>query len=155
MRIMGIDYGDKRIGIAMSDPMGWTAQGIETVLNGGNPGLSALKRIAAIAFEYKAETIVVGYPRNMNGSSGGRAEKTDIFINRLEKIIFETYAGVKPAVMVKWDERLSSVAANRTMTEIGVRTSRKKGIVDQIAAAHILQGYLDNIRIKNAGGEKA
>ncbi len=144
MRILGIDYGDSRIGVAVSDPMGWTAQAVETIRNEVSILNKAVGRITEIIREYNVEIVVVGFPKNMNGTEGPMAEKTKKFISKLT-VVLETEK-VKGIRIIKWDERLSSVAANRTMTEIGVRTSRKKGIVDQVAAAHILQGYLDSLR---------
>lgn len=137
MRILGIDYGDARIGIAVSDPMGWTAQGVETITSKGSPG-SVVKRIKELVEGYGAEKIIIGFPRNMNGTIGPRGEKTQEFIDLL--------SGEITVPIQKWDERLTTVAANRTMHEMGVRTSKKKGLVDQIAAVYILQGYLDSIK---------
>lgn len=136
MRILGIDYGDSRIGIAVSDPMGWTAQGVETVEWRENME-KPVERIMKIADAYKSEKIVVGFPRNMNGTIGPRGEKTQEFIDLLSQ-----RTGIE---IIKWDERLSTVSANRTMHEMGIRTSKKKAVVDQIAAVFILQGYLDSI----------
>lgn len=136
MRILGVDFGDSRIGIAVSDPMGWTAQGIETVEWRGSIEKPA-ERIAKLAGDYKAEKIIVGFPKNMNGTIGPRGEKTQGFIDILSR---KTNIEI-----VKWDERLSTVSANRTMHEIGIKTSRKKKVVDQIAAVFILQGYLDSL----------
>lgn len=139
MRIMGIDYGDKRIGIAVSDSFGWTAQGVETVVRSYDM-TNTMDRIKQLVKEYNVDKIVVGFPINMNGTIGPRGEKTIEFIESLKKQL-------KDIDVVKWDERLSTVAAQRTMHEIGIKTSRKKSIVDQIAASYILQSYLDNIRI--------
>lgn len=136
MRIMGIDFGDVRIGLAMSDPMGWTAQGIETITWKGSMKHPA-ERIGKLAKDYGVEKIVIGFPKNMNGTIGPRGEKTIEFIGVL--------SGFTEVEIVKWDERLSSVAANRTMHEVGMKTSKKKQVVDQIAAVFILQGYLDSI----------
>lgn len=136
MRILGVDYGDSRIGIAVSDPMGWTAQGVETLEWRGDMGKPA-ERISKLAADYGAEKIVVGFPKNMNGTIGPRGEKTQEFIDLL--------ATMTDIQIVKWDERLSTVSANRTMHEIGIKTSKKKKVVDQIAAVFILQGYLDSI----------
>jgi len=136
MRILGVDYGDSRIGIAVSDPMGWTAQGIETLEWRGNME-RPVERIAKLAGDYGAEKIIVGFPKNMNGTIGPRGEKTQEFIELL---------AVKTNIqIVKWDERLSTVSANRAMHEMGIKTSKKKKVVDQIAAVFILQGYLDSI----------
>lgn len=137
MRILGIDYGDSRIGLAVSDPFGWTAQGITTV-NLKNGFKAALGEILKAIEEYKVEKIVVGMPKNMNGTIGPRGEKTQEFIKTLEE-----KTGLS---IIKWDERLTTVAANRTMHELGTKTSKKKGLVDKIAAVYILQGYLDSIK---------
>ncbi len=137
MRILGIDYGDSRIGLAVSDPFGWTAQGITTV-NLKNGFKAALEEILKVIEEYKVEKIVVGMPKNMNGTIGPRGEKTEEFIKTLEE-----KTGLS---IIKWDERLTTVAANRTMHELGTKTSKKKGLVDKIAAVYILQGYLDSIK---------
>jgi putative holliday junction resolvase len=137
VRILGIDYGDARIGIAVSDPMGWTAQSVETITWKGNLN-GAVNRIKEIAGSYGAEKIIVGFPRNMNGTVGPRGEKTQEFIDLL--------SGAAAVPIQKWDERLTTVAANRAMHEMGIKTSKKKGIVDQIAAVYILQGFLDSIK---------
>jgi putative Holliday junction resolvase len=140
MRIMGIDYGDRRIGIAISDLFGWTAQGIETIDR--SFGISkVMDRIRQLVKEYNIEKIVVGFPYNMNGTIGPRSEKTQEFIEKLSKEL----DGLE---IIKWDERLTTVAAQRTMHEIGVKTSRKKDVVDQIAASYILQNYLDSLMNK-------
>ncbi len=136
MRVLGIDYGDSRIGIAKSDPFGWTAQAVETIKWSGSLG-KPLERIQQLIKEYTIERVVIGFPRNMNGTVGPRGEKTQEFIDLLVKKIPDVE-------IIKWDERLTTVAASRTMHELGVKTSKKKGIVDQIAAVYILQGYLDS-----------
>jgi putative Holliday junction resolvase len=132
---MGIDYGDSRIGIAISDPFGWTAQGIGTIYLKRNWD-SAIIEINELVRKYGVEEIIVGFPKNMNGTIGPRGEKTEEFIIALNEIV--------QLKIGKWDERLSSVAANRAMHEMGVKTSKKKGIVDQIAAVFILQSFLDS-----------
>lgn len=137
MRILGVDYGDSRIGLALSDPLGWTAQGLETLKNPGNLQKAA-EKINEVAKKYQVQKIVVGFPRNMNGTIGPRGEKTQEFISVLSKL-----TGME---IIKWDERLTTVAANRTMHEMNTRTSRKKSLVDRIAAVYILQGYLDSIQ---------
>jgi putative Holliday junction resolvase len=136
MRILGIDYGDSRIGIAVSDPFGWTAQGVETI-KWHESLKSPIERIQQLIKEYNIESIVVGFPLNMNGTIGPRGDKTQEFIERLQK--------ATSLEIIKRDERLTTVAANRMMHETGVKTSKKKGIVDQIAAVYILQNYLDSI----------
>lgn len=140
MRIIGIDYGDSRIGIAVSDPLGWTAQGVETI-NWKNNIEEPIERILQIIKYYDAKKIIVGFPKNMNGTIGPRGEKTDEFIELLK-------SKVEEIPIIKWDERLSTVAANKTMHELGVKKSKKKQVVDQIAAVYILQGYLDAMALK-------
>lgn len=134
MRILGIDYGDSRIGVAVSDPMGWTAQGLETVKS--KDGVKkALTRIMEIINQYEVKDIVVGYPLNMNGTKGPRTERTEEFIKKL--LEFGEFN------ITKWDERLTTVSAHRAMNELGVKASNKKNIVDTMSAVFILQGYLD------------
>lgn len=136
MRIMGIDFGDSRIGIALSDPLGITAQAYETI-KWSHDLNKPLDRIQQIIKENSVTKIVVGFPKNMNGTIGPRGEKTIEFIDLLSEL-----TGLE---IIKWDERLTTVAANRTMHELGTKTSKKKKLVDQIAAVLILQGYLDSI----------
>lgn len=134
MRILGIDYGEARIGIAVSDPLGWTAQGLETIKS--KDGMKkALARIGEIINQYQVTDIVVGYPLNMNGTKGPRTERTEEFISKL--------SALGQFNIVKWDERLTTVSAHRTMNELGVKASNKKNIVDTMSAVFILQGYLD------------
>jgi putative Holliday junction resolvase len=137
MRIIGIDYGDSKIGIAVSDPFGWIAQGVETIKWKDDIN-KPIDRIKCLIDEYGAEKCVVGYPLNMNGTIGTRGEKTSEFISLLTD-----KTGVE---VIKWDERLTTKAANRVMHEMGTKTSKKKHVEDQIAAVYILQGYLDSIK---------
>ncbi|HOM01614.1 MAG TPA: Holliday junction resolvase RuvX [Acetivibrio sp.] len=137
MRVMGIDYGDSRIGIAISDPLGWTAQALETINWKGDVEVP-IKRISELIEEYDVKTVIIGFPKNMDGTVGARGEKTIEFIEFLKERI-------KNIEVIKWDERLTTVAANRTMHEMGVKKSKKKLVVDQIAAVYILQGYLDSL----------
>ena len=137
MRIMGIDFGDSRIGIAVSDPLGWTAQGLDTIEWKG-PAEHAAEKIRQLAEQYGVEKIVIGLPRNMNGTIGPSGEKANEF--------GELLARVTGLEVIKWDERLTTVAANRMMHEVGMKTSKKKKSVDRIAAVLILQGYLDSLR---------
>lgn len=134
MRILGIDFGESRIGIAISDPMGWTAQGLETVKSKESLK-KAMARIMEIINQYQVKEIVVGYPLNMNGTKGPRTERTEDFIQKL--------SGMGDFNIIKWDERLTTVSAHRTMNELGVKASNKKNIVDTMSAVFILQGYLD------------
>lgn len=136
MRIMGIDFGDSRIGVAVSDPLGWTAQGLDTIQWKGSMEQPA-EKIRQLVSQYQAEKIVIGLPKNMNGTIGPSGEKAIEFGNLLAEL-----TGLE---VIRWDERLTTVAANRTMHEVGMKTSKKKGSVDRIAAVLILQGYLDSV----------
>ena len=138
MRIMGIDYGDARIGIAVSDPFGWTAQGLETIYWKDDLNLP-IDKISKLVKEYGIKKIIVGYPVNMDGSVGERALKTEEFISRLSEKVGDVS-------IIKWDERLTTVAAHRILSEAGVKASKRKKSVDRIAAVYIRQGYLDSIR---------
>ena len=146
MRIIGVDFGDSRTGIAVSDPLGWTAQGLETASGGMN---AAAARIAQLTSQYKATAIVVGYPINMDGSAGFRAERTDCFITVLNGHIKE-YIGEGIVEIIKWDERLTSAEAARVLRTTGnkpaSRATREKGRLDIVAAAILLQSYLDSVK---------
>ncbi|HJD38247.1 Holliday junction resolvase RuvX [Blautia sp. An46] len=136
MRIMGLDYGSKTIGVAVSDPMGLTAQGLEIIRREEENKLrKSLRRIEELVQEYQVEEIVLGFPKNMNNTIGERAEKSLQLKETLERRL-----GL-PVVM--WDERLTTVEADRTLIEAGVRRENRKKYVDMIAAVFILQGYLD------------
>ena len=140
MRVMGLDYGSKTVGVAISDPLGITAQGIETIERKEENKLrKTLARIEELVKEYEVEKIVLGFPKNMNNTIGERAEKT------LElKAMLERRIGI-PVIM--WDERLTTVEAERTLIESNVRRENRKKYVDKIAAVFILQGYLDSLVI--------
>ncbi len=134
MRIMGIDFGDRKIGIAVSDLLGWTAQGVETIVR--QPGLTKdLDKIKEIAQKYEVEKIVVGLPLNMNGTTGPQGEKTLVFA---EKVHQHLHLPVET-----WDERLTTAAAERLLISADVRRSKRRQVIDKMAAAIILQGYLD------------
>lgn len=136
MRIMGLDYGSKTIGVAISDPLGITAQGIEIIRREEENKLrKSLRRVEELAKEYEVSEIVLGFPKNMNNTIGERAEKSLQLKEALERRL-----GL-PVVM--WDERLTTVEANRTLMETGVRREKRGKYVDMIAAVFILQGYLD------------
>ena len=138
---MGLDYGTKTVGVAISDPLGFTAQGIETIdRKEENKLRKTLARIEELTKEYQVETIVLGLPKNMNNTLGERAEKTLEFKEMLER-----RTGL-PVVM--WDERLTTVEAERTLIESSVRRENRKKYIDKIAAVIILQGYLDSLSIK-------
>ena len=132
MRIMGLDFGSKTVGVAVSDAMLVTAQGVETIPR-KSPG--KLRQTLARVEELIVEQIVLGFPKNMNNTEGERCEKTLQFKEMLER-----RSGL-PVVL--WDERLTTVAAERTLMESGVRREKRKSYVDKIAAVLILQGYLD------------
>lgn len=139
MRIMGLDYGSKTVGVAVCDPLGITAQTVETITRKDENKLrQTLARIEALALEYGVERIVLGYPKNMNNTVGERGEKTQEF-----KVALERRTGLE---VILWDERLTTVAAERVLIESGVRRENRKKSVDQIAAAMILQGYLDSLQ---------
>ena len=136
MRVLGIDYGDARVGLAITDPLGITAQGLETVNYKGNDKI-LLKRLDEIFAQYEVDTIVVGMPYNMNGSSSFRVEATEKFIHKLKckynKMKIETI-----------DERLTTVEAHRTMNDLGIGKDKKKMLVDTISAVYILEKYINS-----------
>ena len=136
MRIMGLDFGSKTVGVAVSDPLFITAQGVEIIRRKEEKKLrQTLARIEELIGEYEVGEIVLGLPKNMNDTLGVRAELSLEFKEKLER-----RTGL-PVTM--WDERLTTVAADRTMMEAGIRREHRKDYVDQIAASLILQGYLD------------
>lgn len=136
MRVMGLDFGSKTVGVAVSDPLLVTAQGVETVFRKSPDKLrQTLARIQELAAEYEVDRIVLGYPKHMNNTEGERCEKTKEFARMLEQ-----RTGLAVAL---WDERLTTAAAGQVMTQSGVRRQERKAYVDKIAACLILQGYLD------------
>ena len=144
MRIMGLDFGSKTVGVAVSDPLLLTAQGIEIIRRKEENKLRrTLARIEELIEEYQVEEIVLGLPKNMNDTLGPRAELTLEFKDKLEH---------RTGLLVHmWDERLTTVAADKVMMEAGVRRENRKEYVDQIAAVFILQGFLDLRRMKCCG----
>lgn len=136
MRIMGLDYGSKTVGVAVSDPLLITAQGIEIIRRKDENKLrQTLARIEELIIEYEVSEIVLGLPKNMNDTMGDRAQLSLEFKDKLERRTGLT--------VTMWDERLTTVAADRTMMEAGVRREHRREYVDKIAAVLILQGYLD------------
>ena len=136
MRIMGLDYGSKTVGVAVSDPLLITAQGVEIIRRDSeNKIRKTLARIEALILEMDVQKIVLGFPKNMNDTIGERAEKTMEFKEHLER-----RTGLE---VVLWDERLTTVAAQKAMMESGIRRENRDKYVDEIAAMLILQGYLD------------
>ena len=139
MRIMGLDYGSKTVGVAVSDPLGITAQGIETITREEENKLrKTLRRIEELAVQYEVDRIVLGLPKNMNNSVGERVERCQEFKDMIER---RTSLPV-----IFWDERLTTVAAERILIESGVRRENRKEVIDQVAAMLILQGYLDSLQ---------
>lgn len=132
-RVLGIDYGDVRIGIAVSDAMGWTAQGVETITR--KTLEDDLARLKELIEKYEVSTIVLGLPKNMNGTIGPRGELSQQFAEILETTFH------LPVVL--WDERLSTMAAERMLVSADVSRKKRKQVVDKMAAAIILQNYLD------------
>lgn len=139
MRIMGLDYGSKTVGVAISDPLFITAQAQETIKRGEENKLrQTCARIEALISEYEIEMIVLGYPKNMNDTVGERGLKTEEFKSMLER-----RSGL-PVIL--WDERLTTIEANEILMESGVRRENRKKVIDQVAAVLILQGYLDSLK---------
>lgn len=147
MRILGLDYGTKTVGVAVSDPLGYTAQGVEIIRRKEDNKLrQTLARIEEIIEEYEVEEVVLGFPKHMNNTVGDRAEKSVEFGQMIER-----RTGL-PVVM--WDERLTTVSANQILMESKVRRENRKEYVDKVAAVIILQGYLDMLSMKKKLAEE-
>lgn len=134
-RFLGIDYGDKRVGVAVSDLLGFSAHGVGTIENKGIRSL--LDELDKTIAEYKPSKIIVGMPLNMDGSKGFRADATVQFIESLK----ERYAGE----IITWDERLTTVGASRFLNETNTRGKKRKGVIDTVSACLILDGYLSSL----------
>lgn len=134
-RIMGVDFGKARIGIALSDELQMLAHPTETIALAKTPNPQA--RIATIVQEKNVERIVVGLPRHMNGSEGASAEDARAFAEKLKAVV--------SCEVRTWDERLSTVAAHRALQQAGKKTRETRGYIDQVAAQMLLQGYLDSL----------
>ena len=135
MRILGLDIGDRTIGVAVSDPLGYTAQGVTTIRRKNEA--RDIEELIKLCKEYNVETIISGLPKNMNGTMGPQSEKVLAFCELLKK---------KIDIPIKmWDERLTTVAAQRAMLEADLSRAKRKKIVDKMAATYILQGYLDSL----------
>lgn len=144
MRVMGLDFGSKTVGVAVSDALLLTAQGVEIIRRKDENKLrQTLARIEELIVEYGVGELVLGLPKHMNGTEGVRAELTEEFREKLER-----RTGL-PVIM--WDERLTTVAADKTMMEAGIRREHRKEYVDMIAAVFILQGYLDRRKNEQIG----
>lgn len=135
MRVIGLDVGTKTIGVAVSDEMGWTAQGIETIRRVSDDAKSGFDRLQELIHDYQPEKLVVGFPKNMDGSIGPRATACREFAGDAEEIF--------QIPVVLWDERLTTVAAEKVLISADVSRKKRKKVVDKLAAAIILQGYLD------------
>lgn len=141
MRKIGIDYGDSRVGVAITDELGITAQGLETIHHKGNDKI-VLKRLEEIFKEYNIDTIVIGIPINMNGTKTERVDITEKFIHKLKC----KFNNVK---IEKIDERLTTVEAHKTMNYLNINKHKKKNVVDTISAVYILETYMNKIDNQN------
>ena len=136
LRTMGLDVGTKTVGIAVSDPFGWTAQGVETIPVNTEEEEYGLERLDELVRQYEVTRFVVGYPKNMNNTVGPRGEASKAYAELLK----ERYG--HPVEL--WDERLSTVAAERTLLEADMSRKKRAKVIDKMAAVMILQGYLDS-----------
>ncbi|ACK93723.1 MULTISPECIES: Holliday junction resolvase RuvX [Bacillus] len=136
MRILGLDVGTKTVGVAMSDEMGWTAQGLETIKINEERGHFGFDRISELVKQYNVDKIVVGLPKNMNGTIGPRGEACQQFAENLRELL--------QLDVVMWDERLSTMAAERLLISADVSRKKRKQVIDKMAAVVILQGFLDS-----------
>ncbi|MGH0597252.1 Holliday junction resolvase RuvX [Bacillus mycoides] len=136
MRILGLDVGTKTVGVAMSDEMGWTAQGLETIRINEERGHFGFDRISELVKQYDVDKIVVGLPKNMNGTIGPRGEACQQFAENLRNLL--------QLEVVMWDERLSTMAAERLLISADVSRKKRKQVIDKMAAVVILQGFLDS-----------
>ncbi|UOE95572.1 MULTISPECIES: Holliday junction resolvase RuvX [Bacillaceae] len=136
MRILGLDVGTKTIGIAMSDELGWTAQGLDTLMRNPENEQEDFDKLVSIAEEYSISKIVVGLPKNMNGTIGPSGEACQQFAEKLKTFL--------SCPIILWDERLTTMAAEKMLISADVSRKKRKKVIDKMAAVLILQGYLDN-----------
>ncbi|MDM5330910.1 Holliday junction resolvase RuvX [Neobacillus sp. CF12] len=136
MRIMGLDVGSKTVGIAISDELGWTAQGLKTLKIDEERNKFGFDEIGQLIKEYGITDVVIGLPKNMNGSIGPRGEASQRYAEQLEKLFSVS--------TILWDERLTTMAAERVLLEADVSRKKRKKVIDKMAAMMILQGYLDS-----------
>lgn len=136
MRIMGLDVGSKTVGVALSDELGWTAQGLKTLKINEEKNEFGFDEIGQLIKEYQVSQVVIGFPKNMNGTVGPRGEASKRFANELE----ERFS--VPTVL--WDERLTTMAAEKVLIEADVSRKKRKLVIDKMAAMMILQGFLDS-----------
>ena len=135
-RILGIDYGDVRVGVAVSDLLGITAQGLDTLFINGDDSKLILE-LSNLIKEYNVKDVVIGYPKNMNGTLSQKTQKVDELIPKIEEL------GV---TVHKWDERLTTVSAYKTMRELNISQKNKNKFADKLAATYILESYLNSLR---------
>lgn len=140
MRIMALDVGSRTIGIACSDALLMTAQGLETIRRTSLE--NDFNRLRELISEYEVHELVVGMPKNMNGTKGDRAEKTEEFVEKMKAVI--------DLPVTFWDERLSTVMAERQLIAADVSRKKRKGVIDKMAAVVILQGYLDRLQFSKS-----
>lgn len=138
MRVMGLDVGSKTVGIALSDELGWTAQGLKTLHINEEKQEFGFKEIGQLITEYQVSQVVVGFPKNMNGTIGPRGEASKQYAAEIERRF-----GVSA---ILWDERLTTMAAERVLLEADLSRKKRKKVIDKMAAVMILQGYLDSIK---------
>jgi putative pre-16S rRNA nuclease len=136
MRVLGLDVGTKTVGVALSDEFGWTAQGLTTLKINEEKSVFGFEEIGQLIKEYQVDTVVIGLPKNMNGTIGPRAEASMQYAKEIESKF------TVPTVL--WDERLTTMAAERVLLEADVSRKKRKKVIDKMAAVMILQGYLDS-----------
>lgn len=136
MRCLSLDVGDKTVGIAVSDPLGFTAQGVKTIQRTSNK--NDVKEIGDLISEYEIDKLIIGLPKNMNGTEGERCE----IVRKFAAKISVAYPDVE---QIFWDERLSTVAAEKSLIAADVSRKKRKKVIDKMAAVYILQGYLDSV----------
>jgi len=139
LRCLSLDIGDKTIGIAVSDPLGLTAQGVKTIRRTSNK--NDLKELGELIAAYEVDTLVIGLPKNMNGTEGERCE----LVRKFAAKILDAYPAVN---QIFWDERLSTVAAEKSLIAADVSRKKRRKVIDKMAAVYILQGYLDGLSIR-------
>ncbi|MGG3957340.1 Holliday junction resolvase RuvX [Bhargavaea massiliensis] len=140
MRILGLDFGTKTLGVAVSDELGWTAQGVETIRIDEENGEYGFDRLRQLIEKYAVEEIVIGFPKNMNGTIGPRGEATQRFAEQVKQMF--------SLPVVLWDERLSTMAAERMLIAADVSRKKRKKVIDKMAAVMILQSYLDHKQLR-------
>lgn len=141
MRLLGLDIGTKTVGVAVSDPLGYTAQPVETIRY--DTPSEAYRRLFSLIRENEVKQIVAGLPLNMNGTEGVQSEKVAKFLKGLEGYLAQKGISIP---VISWDERLSTIAAERTLLEADLSRAKRKKVIDKMAAVFILQGYLDSKR---------